>query len=114
MEKLFIFAIMWSMGALLELDDRAKLEQFMLNHESGFSYPNVQSDETIFEYVVDSSGTYFVNYCCCSTVRYKLVKKKLILFYVSLYVHHLVFYTQRHIQSNMKPSVIRTTLLIDN
>ena len=61
MEKLFIFAIMWSMGALLELDDRAKLEQFMLNHESGFSYPTVQSDETIFEYVVDSSGTYFVN-----------------------------------------------------
>jgi len=61
------------MGALLELDDRAKLEQFMLKHESGFSYPTVQSDETIFEYVVDSSGTYFVKYCCCLTVRHKWV-----------------------------------------
>ena len=123
MEKLFIFAIMWSMGALLELDDRAKLEQFMLKHESGFSYPTVQSDETIFEYVVDSSGTYFFKYCCCLTVRHKWVpeiidflleKRMLILFYVCLYVHHLGFYTQRHIQSNMKPSVVITTFFIDN
>lgn len=61
MEKLFIFALMWSMGALLELDDRVKLEQFLKNHDSKFNYPSLKEDETIFEYVVQSSGTYFVH-----------------------------------------------------
>ncbi|KAI0213763.1 Dynein heavy chain 8, axonemal [Lamellibrachia satsuma] len=56
MEKLFIFALMWSMGALLELDDRVKLEQFLKNHDSKFNYPSLKEDETIFEYVVQSSG----------------------------------------------------------
>ena len=58
MEKLFIFSLMWSMGAILELDDREKLQQYLLNHESRFTYPLLAADETIFEYRVDNSGMY--------------------------------------------------------
>ncbi|XP_052061669.1 dynein axonemal heavy chain 8-like [Mytilus californianus] len=56
LEKLFIFSVMWSLGALLELEDRAKMEEFMMNHECGFNFPPKQDDETIFEYMVDEKG----------------------------------------------------------
>ena len=43
-------------GALMELDDRAKIETFMQAHESQLNLPPVQEGETIFEYVVDDKG----------------------------------------------------------
>jgi len=55
MEKLFIFAIMWSFGALLETGDREKLQEFLLAHGT-FQYPPLVKDQTIFEYFVDNSG----------------------------------------------------------
>ena len=56
LEKLFLFAIMWSLGALLELEDRAKMEHFIVNECEGLSLPPVKDDETIFEYLVDDKG----------------------------------------------------------
>ena len=56
LENLFIFSLMWSIGALFELEDRAKMETFLLQHPSKLHYPNIQNDETIFEYVVNSEG----------------------------------------------------------
>ena len=47
---------MWSLGALLELEDRAKMEAFIVQHESSLSLPPVKGDETIFEYLVDDKG----------------------------------------------------------
>ena len=47
---------MWSLGALLELEDRAKMESFMVAHESSLCLPPVSGDETIFEYLVDEKG----------------------------------------------------------
>jgi len=57
LQRLFIFAIMWSNGALLELDDRAKMEKFLLKHESKLNYPKLRQDETIFEYLVTENGS---------------------------------------------------------
>uniref|UniRef100_A0A4W3JT40 Dynein heavy chain 5, axonemal-like n=1 Tax=Callorhinchus milii TaxID=7868 RepID=A0A4W3JT40_CALMI len=53
---LFIFAIMWSIGALLELDGRAKLESFLRNHCVPLELPVTEGEETIFEFVVSADG----------------------------------------------------------
>lgn len=53
MERLVIFAMMWSLGALLELEERAKLEEYALSHPSKLDWPKCNEGETIFEYVVN-------------------------------------------------------------
>ena len=55
LEKLYIFALMWSVGSLLELEDRAKMEAF-LTSQKNLALPKVKADETIFEYVVNERG----------------------------------------------------------
>lgn len=57
MERLFVFCLMWSVGALLELDDRDKLEAFIRAHDSGIDVPETKTGETMFEYMVNSNGT---------------------------------------------------------
>ncbi|XP_048577391.1 dynein axonemal heavy chain 5 isoform X1 [Nematostella vectensis] len=56
LEKLFIFSIMWSIGALLELSDRKKLEEFMMETFPDLKWPPVSGQDTIFEYVVNDQG----------------------------------------------------------
>lgn len=47
---------MWSLGAVLELDDRAALEHAAVKHPNKMDWPKVKEDETIFEYVVGDNG----------------------------------------------------------
>ncbi|XP_041422160.1 dynein heavy chain 5, axonemal isoform X4 [Xenopus laevis] len=54
--RLFIFAVMWSLGALLELDDRMKMEKFLWDHSALLELPTVSGDQTIFEFVIDDHG----------------------------------------------------------
>ncbi|XP_029955923.1 dynein heavy chain 5, axonemal [Salarias fasciatus] len=54
--RLFVFAVMWSLGALLELDDRAKMEAFLKAHSSSLDLPHTQDDQTIFEFTVSEQG----------------------------------------------------------
>ena len=57
LEHLYIFSIMWSVGALYELDDRAKLEAFM-REKTDLDLPSCDpsSGDTIFEFFVDGKG----------------------------------------------------------
>ncbi|XP_055935203.1 dynein axonemal heavy chain 8-like isoform X2 [Argiope bruennichi] len=59
-ERIFIFALMWSFGALLELEDRSKMEAFLVKHKPKLDLPKrvPAAKETIFEYLVDSEGNW--------------------------------------------------------
>ena len=58
--RLVIFAMMWSLGGVLELDERFKLQEKMLELnktvEDTLDFPDLQGDQNIFEYLVDDSG----------------------------------------------------------
>lgn len=57
LNKLIVFSIMWSCGALLELDDRYLMEQEM-RAPNCLDLPEIPegSNETIFEYAVNDEG----------------------------------------------------------
>uniref|UniRef100_A0A671S0V1 Dynein heavy chain 5, axonemal-like n=1 Tax=Sinocyclocheilus anshuiensis TaxID=1608454 RepID=A0A671S0V1_9TELE len=59
MERLYVFALMWSVGALLELDDRMKLERWLRHHDNvGLDLPNIppHSEDTMFDFYVTNDG----------------------------------------------------------
>ncbi|CAH3041642.1 unnamed protein product [Pocillopora meandrina] len=57
LERLYIFCVMWSVGALLELDDRAKMEEFArTNFELDLPPIAEGSQDTIFEFLVSEGG----------------------------------------------------------
>ncbi|XP_070217557.1 dynein axonemal heavy chain 8 isoform X1 [Bos mutus] len=58
LHKLFVFALMWSLGALLELESRDKLEAFMRSHESKLDLPEIPKGltQTMYEFYVTDYG----------------------------------------------------------
>ncbi|XP_047590735.1 dynein axonemal heavy chain 8 isoform X1 [Lutra lutra] len=58
LHKLFVFGLMWSLGALLELESREKLEAFLRNHESKLDLPEVPkgTSQTMYEFYVTDYG----------------------------------------------------------
>ncbi len=60
LDKLYVFSIMWSIGAFLELDDRKKLQDMLMStNEFKLDLPDIEmhNDETIFDfYVNDQTG----------------------------------------------------------
>lgn len=59
LERIYVFALMWSLGALLELEDRAKMEEFMKDRDKiVLDLPVMNAGDTIFEYLVDEDGSW--------------------------------------------------------
>ncbi|XP_023670867.2 dynein axonemal heavy chain 5 isoform X1 [Paramormyrops kingsleyae] len=59
MERLYVFSLMWSVGAPLELEDRRKMEGWLRNHGSiRLDLPAIaaESDHNMFDYYVNQSG----------------------------------------------------------
>ncbi|XP_011309278.1 dynein heavy chain 5, axonemal-like, partial [Fopius arisanus] len=58
LERIFLFSMMWSLGAVLELDARLHLQDFFLNHASKCDWPTLHEDDTIFEYLIAENGNW--------------------------------------------------------
>ncbi|XP_054020248.1 dynein axonemal heavy chain 5 [Dryobates pubescens] len=59
LERLYVFSLMWSVGALLELEDRCKMEHWLRNHATiKLDLPSIPegSEDTMFDYHVASDG----------------------------------------------------------
>ncbi|XP_078503479.1 dynein axonemal heavy chain 8 isoform X2 [Lissotriton helveticus] len=58
LQRLFLFALMWSLGSLLELESRDKLEAFLRSHESKLDLPTADPayKQPIFEFLVNEKG----------------------------------------------------------
>jgi len=54
-ERIFLYCCTWSIGAALELNDRKKFHDGMV--ELGTNFPDFQDDETIYEFFVDAETT---------------------------------------------------------
>jgi dynein heavy chain, axonemal len=59
-KRLYTFSLMWSLGAVLELDDRARLQERMQSHESKLDVPTLRGDaeDSIFDYLVGDNGNW--------------------------------------------------------
>eukprot|EP00960_Hanusia_phi_P069522 767109-Hanusia_phi.AAC.3 len=56
MERLFIFSLCWSVGALLELSDRTKFNEKLISIAD--NAPNLDENDTCYEFLVDAQGNW--------------------------------------------------------
>lgn len=59
LQRLYVFALMWSIGALLELNDRRKMEVWLRGNDSiHLNLPDIRrdSEDTMFDYYVTADG----------------------------------------------------------
>ena len=59
LEHLYIFSLMWSIGATLELPDRSKMEAWLRENKPDLDYPVLLNEgDTMFEFVPDDKGVW--------------------------------------------------------
>lgn len=58
LSRLYVFALAWSMGALLELNDRKKYDQFLRDSFTQLDLPTSRyhPEATVFDFVVSPAG----------------------------------------------------------
>jgi len=61
-ERLYVFAIIWSLGALIDKDNRIKLEEFIRSHDRiRLNLPPTDNNFTLFDYKVEDQGSCNIN-----------------------------------------------------
>uniref|UniRef100_A0A8C5EBC4 AAA+ ATPase domain-containing protein n=1 Tax=Gouania willdenowi TaxID=441366 RepID=A0A8C5EBC4_GOUWI len=66
LERLYFFSLMWSIGALIEPEDRRKMEMWLRANENlHLNLPEIppESDDTIFDYHVTADG-HWIHWSC--------------------------------------------------
>ena len=58
MEKIFLYCMFWTVGGLLEAEDRLKFDQYVRKIDRNKCMPQVNEGETLYEYFIDSSGNW--------------------------------------------------------
>lgn len=59
LERLYVFALVWSMGAMLETEDRLKFDEFLKTNLPDLSLPvngTKSKESTVFDYMVNQEG----------------------------------------------------------
>lgn len=89
LERLYIFCVMWSIGAVLELDDRAKMEEFTKNNFE-LNLPSIAegSNDTIFEFLVNDAGGFLLIVLLSGLNAYEMVEPAWLL-YQRFHVSHV-------------------------
>lgn len=58
LEKLYVFALIWSVGAFLENRDRIKYSLYLKDKMSFLNLPPMEKELTVFDYVVNKAGNW--------------------------------------------------------
>lgn len=61
LKKIYVFALVWSIGAFLESDDRVKLDQFLRQSDLKLPLPEIDTSlaedtSTVFDYVMEGDA----------------------------------------------------------
>jgi dynein heavy chain len=56
LEKVFIYCLCWSLGGLLEFEDRVKFDKYIRQWDENSLVPEVNEGETVFEYFVNQES----------------------------------------------------------
>ncbi|GAB6028044.1 Dynein heavy chain 5, axonemal [Chamberlinius hualienensis] len=61
LNRLFTFVILWSIGALLEVEDRITFEMYLRTITQPFALelPNLSADDTVYNYMVNQQGEWY-------------------------------------------------------
>ncbi|XP_055711493.1 dynein axonemal heavy chain 8-like [Phlebotomus papatasi] len=55
-QKLALYSMIWSLGALLDTNDRKKLQKYIQNHPASLPWPKVSDDQSIFDFFINDIG----------------------------------------------------------
>lgn len=55
-EKIFLYCLAWTLGGLLETEDRRKFDSYLRTIDKAGAMPKIAEGETIFEYFVATNG----------------------------------------------------------
>jgi len=56
LEKLFLYSLVWSVGGLLEWEDRLKLDEWLRSKDTSGQMPNCKPETSIYEYFVNEKS----------------------------------------------------------